>query len=205
MPDFLEPAVVEASEVWGEALTWEPGQRIAVRGPSGRGKSSLIRILSGREARYSGNLSIGGHAVLPGQVKPWPLLRREVLSAVFQDMHLFPELTGWENLGALPSRAPGLDDARLRDWAERLDIVELLERPAAEGSQGQRQRLAILRGLAAPCQWLLLDEPFSHLDKTSTERAQSLITEQQSERGFGCILTFLDDPPPFEVDPVFSI
>ena len=134
---------------------------LALVGPSGCGKTTALRIIAGLESLDEGTVSLNGkvvNGVLPQE--------REV-AMVFQSHALFPHLSAVENLafGLKLRRVPKPEiTARVRETAERLGIVDCLERRPAELSGGQRQRVALGRALVRRPQVLLLDEPLSHLD-----------------------------------------
>jgi putative ABC transport system ATP-binding protein len=77
--------------------------------------------------------------------------------------------------------------------AEQLGITKILHQRAGICSYGEQQRIAIIRALMQPFEWLLMDEPFSHLDQENTRKAAALITEECNKRNAGFILTDLDD------------
>ena len=195
IPGYLDPSVIKESGVWDSTLLWPPGGRISVFGPSGRGKSTLIKILSGMEHGYTGELKLGGRSIPRGTVSPWPRLRSQSLSLVLQSFELFPDANGMENLSLLPAWDHNVSAETVDAWSRKLGLHSLLGRPVRTWSQGQQQRLTILRALVAPSQWLLLDEPFSHLDPASRDAAAELILNVCTQRGTGWILTHLKPEP----------
>ena len=204
-PTYLDEAVCAASCCWGETLTWKEGARVGVQGPSGQGKSTLIRILCGIETAYTGSFAYGSTEVVRGRVASWPRLRSQVVSVVLQDLRLVPEWSGEENLRLVPVWADGVDRATINDWSERLEIQELLGRAVETWSKGQAQRLAILRALISPARWLLLDEPFSHLDALRTREAVTLIEDVSEARGQGWVVTHLDADPELPCEQVVQV
>jgi molybdate transport system ATP-binding protein len=133
---------------------------VAVVGPSGAGKSTLLRVLAGVERRATGRIVVGGRTWLDSArstfVEPWE--RR--VGWVPQDDLLFPHLTVAENLGFA-----GAARAEIEQTAELLAVAGLLDRRPRNLSGGERQRVALGRALLAKPQLLLLDEPFSALDR----------------------------------------
>jgi molybdate transport system ATP-binding protein len=133
---------------------------VAIVGPSGAGKSTLLRVLAGVERRATGRIDVGGRTWLDTAartfVEPWD--RR--VGWVPQDDLLFPHLTVAENLGFA-----GAERARIDETAELLEVGALLERRPRNLSGGERQRVALGRALLANPELLLLDEPFSALDR----------------------------------------
>ena len=133
---------------------------VAVVGPSGAGKSTLLRILAGVERRATGRVELAGRVLLDSAkrifVEPWE--RR--VGWVPQDDLLFPHLSVRQNL-AFAGANPG----DVEEMAEMLAIRTLLERRPRNLSGGERQRVALGRALLARPELLLLDEPFSALDR----------------------------------------
>jgi molybdate transport system ATP-binding protein len=134
---------------------------MAVVGPSGAGKSSFLRVIAGLEARARGHLRVQGEAWMDSAAglhrPPWE--RR--VGWVPQDHLLFPHLTVRENLGYGPeARDPDLEEA-----ARLVEAQHLLDRRPAVLSGGERQRVALARALLSRPRLLLLDEPFSALDR----------------------------------------
>ncbi|NDC52738.1 MAG: amino acid ABC transporter ATP-binding protein [Planctomycetia bacterium] len=145
------------------------GEVTAIVGPSGGGKSTLLRCLNGLETFDSGEVEIAAHRMRPGPHPPRLLeaVRRDV-GMVFQQFNLFPHLTVLENVALGPrvvARVPA-DEARRRALAQ-LDRVGLAAFAAARPatlSGGQQQRVAIARALALAPRVILFDEPTSALD-----------------------------------------
>ncbi len=159
---------------------------LAVIGPSGGGKSTLLRILGGLQAPTAGTMAVDGEPVTFDEAG---LLRyRRGIGFVFQDGGLFHHLTARENV-ALPLRAVhGLGESEARERAdellERLGVAAEAEKHPVQLSGGQRQRVAIARALAPSPRLLLLDEPTSALDPEYTTELLDVICslKQQGTR-----------------------
>jgi ABC-type lipoprotein export system ATPase subunit len=199
-PPFLGEEALARSEVWNRPLVLRPGEKIRVSAPSGTGKTLLIRILYGLQRGYGGVLSLFERDVRSYREKELAALRRRKISIVFQNLRLFPHLTARENIDVKACLTGGPDEDRVRNQAERLGIEKTLERRCSVLSLGERQRIAILRALAQPFDWLLLDEPFSHLDRKRARTAAALIEETCAERNAGFLVTSLGDAPILAAD-----
>lgn len=139
-----------------------PAQGVTVMfGPSGSGKSSLLRAIAGLEPAARGVLRIGGETWQDAQVCLPPHRRR--VGVVFQHAALLPHLSVRDNLRYGWRRAGAPADA-MQEWIDKLALGPLLRRPPATLSGGERQRVALGRALVCQPRWLLLDEPLSALD-----------------------------------------
>jgi ABC-type sugar transport system ATPase subunit len=145
----------------GIDLAIADGERLALVGPSGSGKSSLLRVIAGLELPSGGRIEIAGR-----DVTDLPPEQRD-LAMVFQSYALYPHKTVRQNLafGLRMRRTPPLEiDQRVRAVAESLGIDALLERMPAQLSGGQRQRVALGRAIVRAPHAFLFDEPLSNLD-----------------------------------------
>lgn len=192
LPEPLEGTDVSTSQVWNRSLEIHPGF-IRLRAASGKGKTTLIHILYGRRKDYTGTVSLDEEGISTFNPGRWALIRQKHLSIVFQELMLFGELTGWENIH-LKNRLTGhYDKDRIHDMSKRMNARHLLEKKCGIMSFGERQRIAIIRSLVQPFDWLLLDEPFSHLDEANSRIASALITEECQLRNAGMLVTSLDE------------
>jgi ABC-type polar amino acid transport system ATPase subunit len=156
----------------GISLSVEPGETVALIGPSGGGKSTLLRCLNGLNTFDAGEIQVGPYVLAPGprgsaNGQTVRQLRR-LFGMIFQDFQLFPHLTALQNVMEAPVQVLGLRKAEARERALRL-----LERVGLAGhagawpqqlSGGQKQRVAIARALAMEPRGLLCDEITSALD-----------------------------------------
>ena len=152
------------------SLTAEPGKLTALVGPSGGGKSTLLRCINGLETFQSGTIEAFGHTLVGGTVTQQPLLRkiRQSVGMVFQQFHLFPHLTALENVMSGPVHALGRSKLEAAETARRLlarvGLAEKANARPGKLSGGQQQRVAIARALAVNPAAILFDEPTSALD-----------------------------------------
>jgi len=151
----------DVKAVDGIDLTIRDGELMILLGPSGCGKSTTLRMIAGLEAVTAGDLYLGEHRI--NDVDP----KDRNLAIVFQNYALFPHMTVAGNLGfgmRIRGHARAEIDAKVRDTAAMLGIVEFLHRKPRELSGGQRQRVALGRALIRDPVAYLLDEPLSNLD-----------------------------------------
>jgi putative ABC transport system ATP-binding protein len=119
-------------------------------------------------------------------------LRAKELSVIFQDMRLFPSLTALENIEVKRALTNTVTTEDVQVWLAQLGIADKAHAAAATLSYGEQQRVAIIRALVQPFVWLLMDEPFSHLDAANRQSAIDLIKSVAQRRNAGIFLTDLD-------------
>lgn len=172
-----------------EDITLSIGEKefVAVTGPSGSGKSSLLYLLGLLDQPTSGRLSINGRGSEPMGEKERARTRLEMIGFVFQFHFLLPEFTARENV-EIPMRKLGrLTRVEMRDRAgqllESLGLAEHLDKRPDQLSGGQRQRVAVARSLANDPPLILADEPTGSLDSKSSEQVFSILERLVRERG----------------------
>jgi len=181
------------SDIWKRERTFNQGNCIFIQAPSGTGKTTLIHMLYGIRKDFSGMLHWDTYNIASISKDDLSQLRAMHVSVVFQDMRLFPELTTWENLEVKRLLTNSVAAEDVERWLQRLGLGDKKDSLAGTLSYGEQQRVAIVRALVQPFEWLLMDEPFSHLDKANTDLAIALITEVVQMNRAGMILADLDD------------
>jgi len=170
-------------------LAIAPGEFLAIVGPSGGGKSTLLHLLGGIDRPTSGEIRVGGRDIAALPETERTLYRRREAGIVFQFFNLLPHLTVAENV-ALPRLLDEARDAEERA-AELLARVGLSARAAAhpyELSGGEMQRAAIARALVTGARLLLADEPTGNLDSRNGEQVLDLLDSVRRERGVTLVL-----------------
>jgi molybdate transport system ATP-binding protein len=167
-----------------------PGELAALYGPSGAGKTSLLRMVAGLLRPDEGRIVAGGETWFDSSAGIDLPARRRRAGLVFQDYALFPNMSVRGNLAyALPK---GADRSRVDALLEAADLAGLADRRPATLSGGQRQRVALARALASGPRLLLLDEPLAALDPALRARLQDLIAALQRESGLPTLLVTHD-------------
>jgi putative ABC transport system ATP-binding protein len=173
----------------GVDLEIVPGEFVAVAGPSGGGKSTLLHLIGGIDRPSEGTISVGGREIGALSERDLTMYRRREVGIVFQFFNLLPHLNVRENV-ELPRLLDGQPDAASRAH-ELLGRVGLTHRAAAhpyELSGGEMQRVAIARALVTGARLLLADEPTGNLDSANGSQVLSLLDEIRRERGVTLLL-----------------
>ncbi|MCJ0536573.1 amino acid ABC transporter ATP-binding protein [Enterococcus cecorum] len=158
-------------------LSIEEGSILCIVGPSGGGKTTLLRILAGLETYDSGEFLLDGQPFNPSTSK------EQVVGVVFQDFQLFPHLSVMENITLAPKLALKQSSAEYQQMAQnlaqRLGLSQLLDHYPYQLSGGQKQRVAIARAMAMNPKVLAYDEPTSALDPGLSQQVADLILEMK--------------------------
>jgi polar amino acid transport system ATP-binding protein len=177
-PDGAFVALTDVRKRFGErvvldgvSLTVRAGETVALLGPSGGGKSTLLRCLNGLCSFDAGTVRVGPHAVCAAESQcagPGVQQARRLLGMIFQDFQLFPHLTALANVMEAPIRVLGRTRGEAREQAmnllRRVGLAEHADAYPQQLSGGQKQRVAIARALAMEPRGLLCDEITSALD-----------------------------------------
>lgn len=192
LPEYFEKNRSEQSEVWGKDLQFNKGEYIKIVAPSGSGKSSLMHFLYGMRREYNGNIIIGSKNARQCGAEEFASIRKDQLSIVFQDLRLFPEQTVRQNIEIKRQLNPFHPPEKIEEMADRLGIKNKLASKSRICSYGEQQRVAIIRSLMQPFDFLLLDEPFSHLDDNNSQKAMDLMLEESKARNAAIIFADLE-------------
>jgi ABC-type lipoprotein export system ATPase subunit len=184
---------VQPSEIWNNVQHFNQGDVVLLRAASGKGKSTFMHIIYGLRTDYSGTAQWDQHIIGKQRADAIASWRSGDISIVFQDLRLFGELTVEENILLKHSLQKGISINRVQEWLQQLGVADKWNQRAETLSYGERQRVAIVRSLLQPFKWLLLDEPFSHLDDENSRKAAKLIQDRVEELKAGLIVVDLED------------
>ncbi len=187
-PGFLQDT---GSEVWGCELHFPEETVVNVAAPSGTGKTSFMSILYGLLADYTGTLQFDGRDAALLSRREWAQLRQHRLSFMFQDLRLFDQLSCLDNVLLKANQVDSADVSFIETAFDRLGMTPRLQALAGSCSQGEKQRVAFVRALVQPFDWILLDEPFSHLDEPCIAAMRDLLLEACDQNHAGLIVTSL--------------
>ena len=168
----------------GIDLTVPHGQTLALLGPSGSGKSSLMAVLSGLERASGGTLQVAGEDFSAMSEDALALARRGRIGVVLQAFHLLPTMTALENV-MTPLELAGMPDAKARAEAElvAVGLGARLGHYPAQLSGGEQQRVAIARALAPKPALVFADEPTGNLDAATGSSVMDLLFARRAEAG----------------------
>lgn len=177
----------------GIDLTLDAGQSVAIVGPSGSGKSSLLMIMAGLEKATSGTVRVAGHDFSRLGEDELALARGRDIGIVFQSFHLVQTMTALENV-ALPLELAGAPDAFARASAllAEVGLAHRMEHFPAQLSGGEQQRVALARALAPRPQILYADEPTGNLDASTGTSVTDLLFGLHEKRGTTLVLVTHD-------------
>lgn len=205
LPLYFEESKKQTSEIWGKDLRFEKGEMIKIVAPSGSGKTSLTHFVYGTRSDYSGTISFNGNNTKQFSFENFASWRKDHFSIVFQDLRLFPEQTVFQNIDIKRQLNPFHPPEKIKEMAERLGIGKKLDSKAKTCSYGEQQRVAIIRALMQPFEFLMLDEPFSHLDNVNRQIAMQLMIEEANVRGASIILADLQRVDFFPYTKIFHL
>lgn len=177
------------SDVWHCHIELQRGQSILIEASSGSGKSSLCSYIYGYRDDYQGIIGFDGKNIRSLGMNEWTEIRKKSISMLFQELRLFAELTAWENVQIKNSLTGFKSKNEIKEWFERLDIADKMQSPVGRMSFGQQQRVALIRALCQPFDFIFLDEPTSHLDDTNADIMASLLQEEATRQEAGVIVT----------------
>lgn len=186
------------SDIWLQDVEFASGHFIKIKAPSGTGKTTFIHLLYHLRNDYEGSIYWNKQEQKQYNAAELAILRQQNISIIFQDLRLFPNITARENIELKRVMQPAYYPATEIDrMADALGVTKILQQRTGICSYGEQQRIAIIRALMQPFTWLLMDEPFSHLDRENTAKAAVLIAEECTKRNAGFILTDLDEDAHF--------
>lgn len=189
VPEIFSSREDISSDIWLSDFSFERGKHYLVEAESGTGKSSLCSYLFGQRGDYRGEILFDGEDIRNLSVGDWSRLRRESMGILFQDLKLFDELTALENV-ELKNRLTKMQSrATILSWFEELGIGDKVDARIGRMSYGQQQRVALIRALCQPLDFLLLDEPISHLDERNSEVMRDIILRETERQGAAIIAT----------------
>lgn len=187
---------IRRSEIWevAEEITLEQGCRICLQAESGGGKSSLLSFIYGNRTDYQGDILFDNRNIRSLSAADWADIRRRHIALLPQEMRLFPDLTVKENIDIKNRLTDFKSDADILEMLDRLGISNKVNEPVGRLSVGQQQRVALVRTLCQPFDFIFLDEPVSHLDRANNLVAARMVEQEAWRQGAGIVSTSVGNP-----------
>lgn len=205
LPDVFASHPDIVSDIWEKETCFEKGNHYLIEASSGTGKSSLCSFIYGYRSDYSGEILFDEIDIKRLKVEQWDKIRCNNLSLLFQELNLFPELTAWENVLLKNNLTHYKNDVQIDSMFKELGIDTKKNEKAGAMSWGQQQRVAIIRSLCQPFDFLILDEPISHLDDNNAAIMAKLIHQEAKQQGASIIATSIGKHLPLEYTKIFSL
>ena len=205
LPQVFADRNTVVSEVWHQNLILRKGEHYLLEAASGTGKSSFCSYLYGYRQDYQGIICFDERNIRGFSTDEWVAIRRRSLSILFQELRIFPELTALENIQLKNQLTGWKKKKEILTLLERLGIADKKDEKAGKLSFGQQQRVAFIRSLCQPFDFILLDEPISHLDDENAAIMAQLLTEETTRQGAGIIVTSIGKHLPMQYDQVWGL
>lgn len=193
------------SEVWQQNVKFKKGKLYLVEAMSGTGKSTLCSYILGYRHDYTGTVQFDEQDVHDIKVNQWVDIRQHSISHLFQELRLFPELTALENVMIKNNLTNFKTESQIKEWFERLGIADKLDAKVERMSFGQQQRVAMIRALVQPFDFLLADEPISHLDDTNSAIMADIMMSEAKQQGAGVIVTSIGKHMVLDYDKTYKL
>ncbi|MCI6161787.1 MAG: ATP-binding cassette domain-containing protein [Prevotellaceae bacterium] len=177
------------SEIWNREVLFEKGKTYLVEADSGKGKSTFCSYILGYRNDFTGQIFFDQEDTKTLKVSRWVDIRKRHVSHLFQELRLFPELTAFENVEIKNKLTDFKPRKQIEEWFEMIGIADKLETKARYMSFGQQQRVAMIRALVQPFDFILADEPISHLDENNSQTMSQMMMDEAKRQGAGVILT----------------
>lgn len=205
VPEIFAERKDIVSDIWHADAVFERGKTYLIEAASGTGKSSLCSYLYGQRGDYRGEISFDGEDVKRYGINHWCNIRQHNISILFQDLRLFGELTALENVEIKNRITKHRDLKQIEMWFEELGISDKLNARIDRMSYGQQQRVALIRALCQPYDFLFLDEPISHLDDRNSDIMRDIILREAKMSGAAVVATSIGKHMNIEYDKILRL
>ena len=205
IPHVFASREQQDSEIWQQDVVFEKDRLYLIEADSGKGKSTLCSYLIGYRHDYTGSIFFDDVDSSQLKIGQWVDLRTKHISHLFQELRLFPELTAYENIEIKNKLTNHQSKEQILEWFEMLGITDRLNAKMGRMSFGQQQRVALIRALCQPFDFLFVDEPISHLDDTNAAIMGQIMTTEAKKQGAGIIATSIGKHIELPYDQVFNL
>lgn len=200
-PTYMSRNEVTPSDIYlQEDVIFDKGRTYLIKASSGHGKTSLLNFIYGSNCNYDGEITYTSH----NQYQVFKL-RKEKISYIFQDFKLFPDLSVFENIQLKNELTYQKSIDEIDSLINLVGLRHKRDSLVKTLSLGQKQRVAIIRALCQPFDFLLLDEPFSHLDIKNIEIITAIINEEIEHQDASLIITSLGNSYFFKYDKILDL
>ncbi len=205
LPKVFADRDAVSSDVWHRDIIFHKEKRYLIEAASGTGKSSLCSYIYGYRNDYQGIINFDERNIRSLSANDWTDIRKHSLSILFQELRIFPELTAIENI-QLKNRLTNFKKRKeVLALFEAIGIADKLNEKAGKLSFGQQQRVAFIRSLYQPFDFIFLDEPISHLDDENGTIMSRLLTEEANRQGAGIIVTSIGKHLELDYDEIYRL
>lgn len=205
LPKVFADRDAVSSDVWHRDIIFHKEKRYLIEAASGTGKSSLCSYIYGYRNDYQGIINFDERNIRSLSANDWTDIRKHSLSILFQELRIFPELTAIENI-QLKNRLTNFKKRKeILALFEAIGIADKLNEKAGKLSFGQQQRVAFIRSLCQPFDFIFLDEPISHLDDENGTIMSRLLTEEANRQGAGIIVTSIGKHLELDYDEIYLL
>lgn len=193
------------SDIWDTDVVIERGKTYLIEAASGTGKSSMCSYLYGQRGDYRGTILFDNEDVSTFSINRWCDIRQQSISILFQDLRLFGELTALENVEIKNRITHHRSLEQIKAWFDELGISDKLDARIDRMSYGQQQRVALIRALCQPYDFILLDEPISHLDDRNSDIMRDIILREAKASGAAVLATSIGKHMNIEYDKILRL
>lgn len=200
-PSYMSESEVSGSDVYlKKNINLESGKNYLFKANSGSGKSSILNFIYQSNENFEGSIQYKNI-----RYKNKIDIRKNFISYVFQDFKLFGNLSVWDNIKIKNNLTVHKTDKEINDLLNKIGLGEKKDSLVNKLSIGQRQRTAIVRSLCQPFKFLLLDEPFSNLDKDNITIITKILNNELENKAAGLIVTTLNNKYLFSYNKIFKL
>lgn len=205
IPDVFSQSDDMKSDIWNTHVSFEKEHVYLVEADSGKGKSTFCSYILGYRRDYRGNIMFDDVNVSSLKVSDWIDIRKHKISYLFQELRLFPELTAYENV-EIKNNLTGFKTRKdILEWFDVLGISDKTDTKVGHMSFGQQQRVAMMRALVQPFDFILADEPVSHLDDKNSQIMGDIMMREAEAQGAGVIITSIGKHIDLKYEKIFRL
>lgn len=189
IPKVFSQSETLKSDIWNNNVVFEKGNVYLIEADSGKGKSTFCSYVLGYRRDYNGAVKFDGNLTKKMTVAEWINIRTLHISCLFQELRLFSELTAFENVEIKNKLTNFKSKGQILELFDAFGIYDKLDEKIKYMSFGQQQRVAMIRALVQPFDFIIVDEPISHLDDKNSLIMGNIMASEAKSQGAGIIVT----------------